>query len=523
MIDPLVAGLSDPDPEQRRKAVFGVLSHRRHDLLPALYELALRERAGDLAVLATQAALTLRASPPDSQQERLIEKALAEKNGHNRLGPASWEYLVVSGTRSQRLHLLAALTQGGKPPRQVWNFIESCMGHCDPDVRTAACRPAVATGYGRLLAWVLAAIEDPDAGVGREAFAAVEQAPRPLLVEALEEAVDDSEEWVPGTVAPFLPILADEDMRDLLKRGRENPLPAIVDRSREALGRLDARKLASRHLPPPPPIRQAQTPPPNVIQLIVPVASHPHPRPSIPPVPAGPLPWANLVEPPPPPPPLPFPRTPAIGSGGTTSGAPRSEPAAESVTPVVRPDEPSAAVTPAPQGSDLSIGGTPIMPAAGKGTVKKERVISMRGKISGDEAASKPAASPALSPEDQAAMFFGGTRPPPAVAIGGLTGNTPPAAPSETTPVAEKIVAEPKSGTIAKTMENASEPPVKPPELARIEPAASWESVPLDLAAAASETLPGPTLMPTPPAVDQVPGQLQPTTEPRLAVNLPPG
>jgi len=192
------------------------------------------------------------------------------------------------------------------------------------------------------------------------------------------------------------------------------------------------------------------------------------------------------------------------------------------VTPVVRPDEPSAAVTPAPQGSDLSIGGTPIMPAAGKGTVKKERVISMRGKISGDEAASKPAASPALSPEDQAAMFFGGTRPPPAVAIGGLTGNTPPAAPSETTPVAEKIVAEPKSGTIAKTMENASEPPVKPPELARIEPAASWESVPLDLAAAASETLPGPTLMPTPPAVDQVPGQLQPTTEPRLAVNLPP-
>ncbi|HEY9071076.1 MAG TPA: hypothetical protein VIV61_12530, partial [Candidatus Ozemobacteraceae bacterium] len=268
MIDDLVAGLSDPDPEIRRKAVFGVLSHRRHDLLPMLCELALREQDGGLAVLATQAALTLRANPPDPQQESIIEKALSEKDGHNRLGPTAWEYLATSGNRRHRLHLLAVLAKSAKPPRQVWGFLTSCLGHCDPDVRMAACKPAVATGYGRLVAWVLATIEDPDAGVGRAAFAAVEAAPRPLLIEALDEALDDSDEWVPSAVAPFLPVFAGEDMREMLRRGRENPLPPVAAKCREALARLDARKAAAKHLPPPPPIPSAAAGP--VLQLHVP-------------------------------------------------------------------------------------------------------------------------------------------------------------------------------------------------------------------------------------------------------------
>ncbi|HOY67865.1 MAG TPA: hypothetical protein PLP29_13340, partial [Candidatus Ozemobacteraceae bacterium] len=301
MIDDLVAGLSDPDPEKRRKAVFGVLSHRRHDLLPMLYELALREKDGGLAVLATQVALTLRANPPDPQQESIIEKALAEKDGHNRLGPTAWDYLAASGTRRHRLRLIAALATVAKPPRQVWSFLSSCLGHCDPDVRMVACKPAVATGYGRLVAWVLAMIEDPDAGVGREAFAAVEAAPRPLLVEALDEAIDDSEEWVASAVAPFLPVFAQEDMREMLRRGRENPLPRVAAKCREALGRLDARKAAARHLPPPPPIPQAVTGP--VLQLHVPtIAPAPSPSRSGSAPPPGPLPWAHLVTPPPPPP-----------------------------------------------------------------------------------------------------------------------------------------------------------------------------------------------------------------------------
>lgn len=287
MIDPLFEGLADPDPEKRRKAIFGVLSHRRHDLLPALYEFALSEKEGDLAVLATQVVLSLRAAPPDRDQETLIEQAISETDGFVRLEAPSWEYLAVAGNQRHRLQLLAMLSKSASSPHQARGFIESCMGHCDPDVRTAACRPAVATGCGRLLAWVLAAIEDPDAGVGREAFAAVETASRPVLGTALGEALADPDEWIPNCVAAFLPVIADEDMREAIMRGSESPLPRIASRSREVLGRLDARKLSSQQLHPPPVPPTAPLPRVKESGGAIPVASPP-----------GPLPWAHLVAPP---------------------------------------------------------------------------------------------------------------------------------------------------------------------------------------------------------------------------------
>ncbi|HQG30134.1 MAG TPA: hypothetical protein PLY73_16390 [Candidatus Ozemobacteraceae bacterium] len=252
MIDPLLEGLADPDPERRRRAIFGVLSHRRHDLLTPLYDLALAEKEAGLAVLATQVVLSLRSAPPDPRQDELIERAVADRDP-DRLDEASWEYLETAGTRLQRLHVLALLSRHDAPPRHARGFLESCIGHCDPDVRTAACRPAVAAGNGRLLAWVLAAIEDPDAGVGREAVAAIQTAPRALIADALEEALTDADEWVPACVAEFLPVLAGEEMRESLLRGGESALPRVAARSREALARLDARKMASR-LPPPPPL-----------------------------------------------------------------------------------------------------------------------------------------------------------------------------------------------------------------------------------------------------------------------------
>ncbi|HOT30011.1 MAG TPA: hypothetical protein PLU72_17680 [Candidatus Ozemobacteraceae bacterium] len=359
MIDPLLEGLADPDPERRRRAIFGVLSHRRHDLLTPLYDLALAEKEAGLAVLATQVVLSLRSAPPDPRQDELIERAVADRDP-DRLDEASWEYLETAGTRLQRLHVLALLSRHDAPPRHARGFLESCIGHCDPDVRTAACRPAVAAGNGRLLAWVLAAIEDPDAGVGREAVAAIQTAPRALIADALEEALTDADEWVPACVAEFLPVLAGEEMRESLLRGGESALPRVAARSREALARLDARKMASR-LPPPPPLPKPIERPADVkfsFPSPMPVAT----KPAVAAPPPGPLPWAHLVT--------------ALAS------APETIPAA---------------------GPEIA----PPTPPPARETPKKERVISMRSRITKDKH-EKPAA--VMEKPFASAMADGGAR-----------------------------------------------------------------------------------------------------------------
>lgn len=374
MIDPLLEGLADPDPEKRRKAIFGVLSHRRHDLLPALYEFALSEKEGELAILATQVVLSLRAAPQDDRQDALVEQALSEEDGISRFEAPTWEYLTVSGNRRQRLYVLARLAKSGNPPRQARGFIESCMGHCDPDVRMAACRPAVGAGCGRLLAWVLAAIEDPDAGVGREAFSTVETASRPSLVAALGEALVDPDEWVPGCVAAFLPVLVDENMREVVTRGSASPLPQVAARSREALGRLDARKIASQQLPPPPTL-QMHKEPEAVSRCPLPIQEQKKHGPVGSSRPPGPLPWAHLV--------MTAAPTPPSESEDLTrrekTEPPPKEPAQPQSPYLPMPaDEEFEATSSIPEMPSVA---TPVLPPAERGIVKKDRVISMRGKI----------------------------------------------------------------------------------------------------------------------------------------------
>ena len=338
MIDPLLESLADPDPEQRRRAIFGVLSHRRHDLLTPLYDLALAEKDAGLAVLATQVVLSLRSAPADPRQDALIERAVTDRNPDH-LEESAWEYLEAAGTRRQRLHVLAMLSRRDGPTGKARGFLESCMGHCDPDVRTAACRPAVAAGNGRLLAWVLAALEDPDAGVGREAVAAIRDAPRMLMTAALEEALAATDEWVPACVAEFLPLLADEGMRETLVRGTESALPRVAARSREALARLDARKMALQQLPPPPPLQRPQERPVEV-KFSLPSQKPFATTTAAPMPPSGPLPWAHLV---------------------TTS---EYAPHAESTT-----------------GNDRQAEHVPPVSPAAEENAKKDRVISMRNKI----------------------------------------------------------------------------------------------------------------------------------------------
>lgn len=363
MIDPLLEGLADPDPEKRRRAIFGVLSHRRHDLVTLLYELALAEKDAGLAVLATQAVLSLRSAPADQRQDALIERAVTDQSLES-LEESAWEYLETAGTRRQRLLILAMLARRGSPLRQARGFLEHCISHCDPDVRIAACRPAAAAGSGRLLAWVLAAIEDPDAGVGREAVAAIQDVPRSTISGALEEALSDPDEWVPACVAEFLPVLADEEMRETISRGTESALPRVAVRSREALARLDARKL-SRQLPPPPPIPKSPEKPPE-IQYSLPSSGPSLPKPAVSVPPSGPLPWAHLVAPP------------AVAQPATRPAS------GQEVRPGCHASPPASTVSIATEASrepSVEVHTPVALSAEATERPKLDRVISMRNKI----------------------------------------------------------------------------------------------------------------------------------------------
>ncbi len=338
-----------------------------------LYDLALAEKDAGLAVLATQVVLSLRSAPADPHQDARIERAVTDRNPDH-LDESAWEYLETAGTRRQRLHVLAMLSRRDGSPGQARGFLENCMGHCDPDVRTAACRPAVATGNGRLLAWVLAALADPDAGVGREAVAAIRDAPRTLMTAALEEALADTDEWVPACVAEFLPLLADEGMRETLVRGTESAFPRVAARSREALARLDARKMALQLPPPPPPLSKPKDRPVEV-KFSLP-SQNPFATTSVAAAPPpGPLPWAHLVT-------MPGYAPPADGVSGNSR---QTEPIADalrspSVTgekPLKRPGVPLPEKT-APASASEAVPSVPLGPGE---SAKKDRVISMRSKI----------------------------------------------------------------------------------------------------------------------------------------------
>jgi len=162
--------------------------------------------------------------------------------------------------------------------------------------------------------------------------------------------------------------------------------------------------------------------------------------------------------------------------------------------------------------------------------VKKERVISMRGKISSETGQSKPATPPALSPEEQAAMFFGGAKPAPTVAIGGLAEERPPAPipeqPSE--PPREPSVEPPAAtGTASRQgMENKVNDIKQETDEAAL---AMLEAVPIDLVAALEEA---PAVSARPLQPEPAPSELPPPpiseaksapAEPRLAVDLPGG
>lgn len=163
----------------------------------------------------------------------------------------------------------------------------------------------------------------------------------------------------------------------------------------------------------------------------------------------------------------------------------------------------------------------------------------MRGKISSETDRAKPAAPPALSPEEQAAMFFGGAKPAPSVAIGGLS-ETAPTSPGgdelTASPIPEKPSDPPSGSSSAPPVAPESSPGQKVENISKDvkqeadEAAlALLEAVPIDLVAALEEA---PAVSARPLQDGPAPAELPPLAiretkpepvEPRLAVDLPVG
>ncbi|MDD3146556.1 MAG: HEAT repeat domain-containing protein, partial [Candidatus Riflebacteria bacterium] len=238
MTKELISQFYSSDLEAKRAAVYRVLFDRRQDLLPELKKAISFEQNEQVAVFMMQVVLTVEAFPRDSSMERRILELLQKGTGAGDLQPSMWKYLCRFGTSEMLIATLGAM--GEAIPPDALEFIEACVNHPDPDVRAMACEKAIKSGRPTHFAYVLNLITDPDPYVSETAFSVIHSMPVNELAIVLDYALGSPDEWVLENVAPFLPNIVNNGLRQVISKVQYHKHPLVARKAREALKALDA-------------------------------------------------------------------------------------------------------------------------------------------------------------------------------------------------------------------------------------------------------------------------------------------
>lgn len=236
----LISRLYSSNEYNKREAIYRILFDRRIDLLPELKKAVRYEKNETIAVFMVQVCLTLTSFPRDSTMERRILEILQYEEGGkvNDLTPTMWKYLENSATSQMIIAILASM--GNSIPANSYDFIEMCLTHPDPEVRTMVCEKAIKSGRPSHFAYVLNLVVDKDPIVSQTAFAAIKNLPESELSIILDYALGSPDEWVLNTVAPFLPNLITNNLRSVIAKVQYHSNQNIARKAREALKVLDA-------------------------------------------------------------------------------------------------------------------------------------------------------------------------------------------------------------------------------------------------------------------------------------------
>ena len=236
----IISRLYSSNEYNKREAIYRILFDRRADLLPELKKAVKYEKNESIAVFMVQVCLTLTSFPRDAAMERRILEILQYEEGGkvNDLTPTMWDYLEKSATSQMIIAILASM--GNSIPANSYDFIEMCLTHPDPDVRTMVCEKAIKSGRPSHFAYVLNLVVDKDPIVSQTAFLAIKNLPEAELSIILDYALGSPDEWVLNTVAPFLPNLINNNLRSVIAKVQYHSNHNVAHKAREALKVLDA-------------------------------------------------------------------------------------------------------------------------------------------------------------------------------------------------------------------------------------------------------------------------------------------
>lgn len=232
--------LLSSDENIKKKAIYRILFDRRADLLPELKKAIKIEKNEQIAVFMVQVCLTLSSFPRDSEVEKRILKILQNEDANkiNSLTPSMWNYLENSANSKMIISILDYM--GNTIPSNSFDFIEMCLTHPDPDVRTMVCDKAIKSGRPSHFAYVLNLITDKDPMVSETAFLAIKNLPESDLAIILDYSLGSPDEWVLNTIAPFLPKLINKNLRPIISKVLYHSNQNISVKAKEALKVLDS-------------------------------------------------------------------------------------------------------------------------------------------------------------------------------------------------------------------------------------------------------------------------------------------
>ncbi|MGM0598331.1 MAG: hypothetical protein ACQETH_00820 [Candidatus Rifleibacteriota bacterium] len=240
----IISRLYSTEPDVRKEAVYRILFDRRHNLIPDLKEAAIYEKNEEIAILIAQTCLTLEAFPRDPSLERQILEHLQRKSGTTEMNQKMWEYLATHGSSQMLIATMGAM--GETIPTKAHDFMDACLNHIDPEVRAMACQVAVNSGRPTHFAQVLNLVTDADKLVSETAFKVIKALPSEQMKIILDYALGSPDEWVLQNVAPFLPLLINNDLRKVIAKVQYHNHPLVAKKAREALKELDSIPFVSK-------------------------------------------------------------------------------------------------------------------------------------------------------------------------------------------------------------------------------------------------------------------------------------
>lgn len=240
----LISRLYSTEADVRRDAVYRILFDRRHELLHELKQAAFYEQDEQNAVLMAQVGVTLESFPRDTSLERQILDTLARESGISEMQKKMWDYLIRHGSSQMLIAVMGAM--GETIPPSAQDFMECCLTHPDPEIRAMSCAIAINSGRPTHFAHVLNLVTDPDPMVAETAFSVVRDLPSNQMNIILDYALGSPDEWVLQNVAPFLPLLINNDLRKVVAKVQYHQHPLVSKKAREALKHLDSIPFVSK-------------------------------------------------------------------------------------------------------------------------------------------------------------------------------------------------------------------------------------------------------------------------------------